>query len=328
MQYCTAIWVLLVLTYSITEIDALHLGYSPRVEEKTSCLQLGRREALRGVWGTVTAVSVISLNRPTGSWALEAVDPLTRTKSVVPVVIKNAQESIGVQIRARTLQGGRAVVEIERLVQPIDPALQVGMVVKNVSSVQELVQRLTNGPFPLTLEFEDPIGPSTVPTASVATTTTVTADERAASLDSSPSAAPSFREYTRRTLEIPTGACKIQSRKGDVLELEYEAYYWSADGSRKVLYDASSFRGTGQPYQIVLGSGDSIAGLDLGLYDMCPGEVRQLLIPAVAGYGPRARATFKIPLDHRGLEWVVELVSIDATIRKDNNNLTREEREG
>jgi len=110
------------------------------------------------------------------------------------------------------------------------------------------------------------------------------------------------------------------------LELEYEAKYVRSDG-RKTLYDASSFRGTGQPYQMVLGSGDMIPGVDQGLQEMCPGEVRRLEIPPPLAYGPRARENFKIPIDYRGLEWTVELVSIDGTIRSDNNNLTRQERE-
>mmetsp|Transcript_17996 Transcript_17996/g.31558 ORF Transcript_17996/g.31558 Transcript_17996/m.31558 type:complete len:98 (-) Transcript_17996:144-437(-) len=93
------------------------------------------------------------------------------------------------------------------------------------------------------------------------------------------------------------------------------------------MYDASAFRGTGLPYQMVLGSGDMIPGVDQGLYDMCPGEERLLEIPPVLGYGNQGTRAFRIPPDHVALEWKVQLVSIDTTIREDNNDMTRQERE-
>jgi FKBP-type peptidyl-prolyl cis-trans isomerase len=95
------------------------------------------------------------------------------------------------------------------------------------------------------------------------------------------------------------------------------------------MYDASAFRGTGLPYQFVLGSGDMIPGVDLGLYTMCPGEERLLQIPPILGYNSsQGTRFFRIPPDYIGLEWKVQLVSIDTTIREDNNIVPRQEREG
>eukprot|EP00536_Pseudo-nitzschia_multiseries_P010047 jgi/Psemu1/319779/estExt_fgenesh1_pm.C_2940008 len=140
---------------------------------------------------------------------------------------------------------------------------------------------------------------------------------------------PSRRvEYSITTVRQTSNECAIKSRRNDVLEIDYEASYVEADTGKKVIYDASAFRGTGnRPYQMVLGSGDVIPGVDQGLYDMCPGEKRVLRIPPVLGHGPKSRKLYRIPDDHRNLEWEVGLVTIDSTIREDNNVVSRDERE-
>mmetsp|Transcript_7001 Transcript_7001/g.13701 ORF Transcript_7001/g.13701 Transcript_7001/m.13701 type:complete len:168 (-) Transcript_7001:71-574(-) len=122
--------------------------------------------------------------------------------------------------------------------------------------------------------------------------------------------------------------CAIKSRRNDVLEIDYEASYVDAERRDKLVYDASAFRGTGnRPYQMVLGSGDMIPGVDQGLYDMCPGEKRLLRIPPILGHGPNSRKLYRIPDNYLNLEWKVGLVTIDSTIREDNNVVSREERE-
>ena len=78
---------------------------------------------------------------------------------------------------------------------------------------------------------------------------------------------------------------------------------------------------------MVLGSGDMIPGVDQGLYDMCPGEKRLLSIPPVLGHGPNSRKLYRIPDNYKNLEWEVSLVTIDSTIKEDNNDVSREDRE-
>lgn len=212
---------------------------------------------------------------------------------VVPVTIEGPKESLGIQI-TNTRREGRSIVVIQRVIAPKSPDLAPGMILKGYPTADDLILRLEKGPFPFTLEF--------------------------VTEDSLPIPTP----YSITTLKSPSGPCKIQSQRGDVLELEYEAKY-VANG-QKIIYDASSFRGTGQPYQMVLGSGDMIPGVDQGLVGMCPGEVRRLQIPPALAYGPRARDAFRIPVDYQGLEWTIQLVSIEGTIRADNNDQTRQER--
>ena len=68
-----------------------------------------------------------------------------------------------------------------------------------------------------------------------------------------------------------------------------------------------------------------LAGVDLGLYDMCPGEVRRLTIPSRIAYGTRGNAAFHIP-PHSDLEWTVELVA--ANSMRADSEYTRDELEG
>lgn len=41
----------------------------------------------------------------------------------------------------------------------------------------------------------------------------------------------------------------------------------------------------GKTYNIVLGSGQVVVGMDMGLQDMCVGERRRVVIPPHLGYG-------------------------------------------
>lgn len=118
--------------------------------------------------------------------------------------------------------------------------------------------------------------------------------------------------------EVADEKCRVASAFGDLMEIDYVAKKLDPPA---MVYDASVFRGTGQPFKFVLGSGVMIPGVDQGLYDMCPGEVRLLKVPpklAVGLLDPPAKAP---------LEWRVELVSIEGIIRQENNGeLTREDR--
>jgi hypothetical protein len=235
-------------------------------------------------------------------------------------------ESLGLQIGDSAVRG-KPVVFIQKVVKP-NRKLQEGMILNGYDSSLKVIQRIQNGPYPINLEFInlaaggdafDDLG-STMVTPKDALSLAQQTENSA----SSPMPKPS---YSITSLSKSNGPCAIQSRRGDVLEIMYEAFYIDADNNKK-LYDSSDFRGTGRPYQMVIGSGDMIPGVDQGLYDMCPGEVRRLQIPPILGYGKRARDAFRIPPYYQGLEWKVELVSIDSTIRQDNNNVDRDEREG
>ena len=263
-------------------------------------------------------------------------------RRIVKIRLEKPGDSLGVQIMDSQLRG-QPIVAISKVVNPQNNAkLQVGMILKEYSSAADVFQKIQSGPYPIELEFInlaaggdafDDTGTTMVTPQDALTLAQQTEDPSSAKQSTAAvSTPPTSPFYSITTISRPSPeSCLIQSRRLDVLEIEYEAAYIQATTAplrNKVVYDSNAFRGTGTPYQMVLGSGDMIPGVDQGLYDMCPGEQRILQIPPVLGYGKRAAAAFRIPPDYLGLEWKVTLVSIDSTIRQDNNIQTRQEREG
>ncbi|KAE8588369.1 hypothetical protein XENTR_v10022486 [Xenopus tropicalis] len=72
--------------------------------------------------------------------------------------------------------------------------------------------------------------------------------------------------------------CSVLSKKGDYLKYHYNATLM--DGT--VLDSTHQY---GKTYNIVLGSGQVVMGMDIGLQDMCIGEKRNIVIPPHLGYG-------------------------------------------
>ena len=61
------------------------------------------------------------------------------------------------------------------------------------------------------------------------------------------------------------------------------------------------------------GAATLCGGVDLGTYDMCPGEVRELSIPSALGYGRQGSRLYRIPGSFR-LFWTVELVRSNSVM--------------
>uniref|UniRef100_A0A7M4EVL8 peptidylprolyl isomerase n=1 Tax=Crocodylus porosus TaxID=8502 RepID=A0A7M4EVL8_CROPO len=72
--------------------------------------------------------------------------------------------------------------------------------------------------------------------------------------------------------------CTVLSKRGDYLKYHYNASL--LDGT---LLDSTL--NIGKTYNIVLGSGQVVLGMDMGLRDMCVGERRRVVIPPHLGYG-------------------------------------------
>ena len=261
------------------------------------------------------------------------------SNGVVTVRLDSPEESLGVEIYDTTLRGN-TVVAIRKIVVPNknNQFLMEGMILRprnggNVTA-KDLVQRLRSGPYPLEIDFVNlAAGGDAISDMGTSIVTPKAALELAQKTEDSISSTQQKQKgvgYSITTLQQTQQLCAIRSRRNDVLEIEYEAYYIveNESTSKKVLYDASAFRGTGnRPYQMVLGSGDMIPGVDQGLYDMCPGEKRLLSIPPLLGHGPNSRKLYRIPDNYKNLEWEVSLVTIDSTIKEDNNDVSREDRE-
>ncbi|XP_075068691.1 peptidyl-prolyl cis-trans isomerase FKBP9 [Mixophyes fleayi] len=80
------------------------------------------------------------------------------------------------------------------------------------------------------------------------------------------------------TSQFKPSNCTVLSKKGDYLKYHYNATLM--DGT--VLDSTHQY---GKTYNIVLGSGQVVLGMDMGLQDMCVGEKRTVVIPPHMGYG-------------------------------------------
>ena len=301
---------------------------------------LSRRRILQQGGGFFLSTTIPFIATATATAATEIDDP----RRSIFIQIKKKGDSLGVQIIDTKLRGVNVVV-IQKVANTNKfPQLKEGMILKGYTNANELINRIQSGPYPISLEFInlaaggdafDDLG-GTIVTPRDAFELAKQTEEINTSDDhvvvgNGVNKTPPPQSYSITTVSRPEEIlCAIQSRRGDVLEIEYEAFYYppsTNNNNKKVLYDASEFRGTGRPYQMVLGSGDMIPGVDQGLYDMCPGEVRVIEIPPILGYGKRARDAYRIPVDYKKLEWNAKLITIDSTIRQDNNNIPRQERE-
>ena len=268
-------------------------------------------------------------------------------RAITTIRLSSANDRLGVQLYDTTLRG-RPIVAIQSIPtilssSTLSKRLQPGMVVLDYTHAKDVVARIASGPYPVELRFYnlaaggDAFNDMGTPMVTAQDALQLAQRTETTSTQQIIPQQPQLQEsYAMTKLQtVPIDACAIKSRRGDVLELQYEAAavvtIQSADGQQtqqqRVVYDSSSSRGTGQPYQMVLGSGDVLPGVDLGLYDMCPGEIRQLQIPPRLAYGAKGNKIFRIQ-PNTPLEWTVELVSIDGIIRRNNNQISRDEREG
>ncbi|XP_061782229.1 peptidyl-prolyl cis-trans isomerase FKBP7 [Nerophis lumbriciformis] len=94
--------------------------------------------------------------------------------------------------------------------------------------------------------------------------------------------------------------CERKSKKGDLMNVHYDGFL-AEDGSQ--FYCSRSDK-AGHPQWFVLGVGQVIKGLDIGMMDMCPGEKRKLTVPPALAYGvkgkgpvpPNATVVFEVEL--------------------------------
>jgi FK506-binding protein 2 len=206
----------------------------------------------------------------------------------------------------------RTVPAIKRLVDNTrrNAQLQPGLVLKGYPNSLAVLDRIRQGPYPIQLEFynldasKGELGEGLTAEDALNVAQQQASQPRSADHQSS---VEDNNSYVRRLVQAAPD-CRIRSRRDDVLEINYTARIGSLQG---VIYDASEFRGTGRPYQMVLGSGDMIAGVDQGLVNMCPGEMRQIEIPPSLAYGAKGNKLFRIPPNAR-LIWEIELVSVNS----------------
>jgi len=72
--------------------------------------------------------------------------------------------------------------------------------------------------------------------------------------------------------------CTMAAQNGDTLLVHYTGTL--EDGT---VFDSSVPRG--QPWSFRMGTNDAIEGYNIGLFGMCEGEERELIVPPSLGYG-------------------------------------------
>ncbi|XP_037542201.1 peptidyl-prolyl cis-trans isomerase FKBP7 [Nematolebias whitei] len=94
--------------------------------------------------------------------------------------------------------------------------------------------------------------------------------------------------------------CSKKSKKGDLINAHYDGYL-AKDGSQ---FYCSRTDKAGHPQWFVLGVGQVIRGLDIGMLDMCPGEKRKVTVPSELAFGvngkgpvpPNATVVFEVEI--------------------------------
>jgi hypothetical protein len=221
----------------------------------------------------------------------------------------------------------QTVVAVKRIVVPTreNSPLKAGMIVRGFPNAITIQERLQQGPYPVTLKFRN-LGPGGDVMSDMGIPI-VTAEDaldlaQGFSGPGAPQHVTSGGSFEITNFQPTRSSCNVYSRRGDVLEIIYEAHLNFSEG---VVYDSSIQRGTGLPYQMVLGSGDMLPGVDQGLYDMCPGDFRGIQIPPSLAYGARGNKLFSVP-PNTPLYWKVQLVSVNSVRQGDIR--TRDEPEG
>eukprot|EP00545_Synedropsis_sp_CCMP1620_P003311 CAMPEP_0119028362 /NCGR_PEP_ID=MMETSP1176-20130426/38732_1 /TAXON_ID=265551 /ORGANISM="Synedropsis recta cf, Strain CCMP1620" /LENGTH=262 /DNA_ID=CAMNT_0006984481 /DNA_START=314 /DNA_END=1102 /DNA_ORIENTATION=+ len=192
--------------------------------------------------------------------------------------------------------------------------IQPGMILLGKYDTSKgVISRIQKGPYPIVLQFYDlgkvgddyqdnPVSPQ------IALTAAQQASKEAAAVPE-PQVSAKGTGLVTKTIQKPTTPCpnkETRARRGDLVEINFEARVASPGGP---IYDSSGAERGNKPISFVLGSGESIKGVDAGLYDMCPGEIKTMDIPSGLAYGRSGSRVFDIPPDVR-LWWRVELLKV------------------
>uniref|UniRef100_A0A7S4I824 peptidylprolyl isomerase n=1 Tax=Odontella aurita TaxID=265563 RepID=A0A7S4I824_9STRA len=232
---------------------------------------------------------------------LDDPDPL----AVTTVVIDSPDIRAGVELNDVTIgTPPRSVAAVKDIAQGGAASSQgvlPGMVLLKYPNSKSVLSRIKNGPYPIVLQFLNLAGAAGSNLNSK--DALLLAQEK--SSEPSPKDTTGNRLGGLTTKVVREGlSCDASSRRGDLMEIKYEARIGGKDG---LIFDSSEESGNGQ---YVLGKpGDVIKGLDIGTYNMCPGEVRELDIPSALGYGARGNRVYLVPPGVR-LWWKVELISL------------------
>jgi hypothetical protein len=204
------------------------------------------------------------------------------------------------------------------------------MILLDYANREELIARLSSGAYPIEIRlFNLALGGDSIgdlgrsivtPEDALQLSSSISKSDNSASVMGGSEQVSASPGLVINTIKQAQDECLIKSRRGDTMQVIYEARIGDRNGP---IYDASELRGTGQPYAYILGNNDVIKGVDLGTFDMCPGEIREVTIPPELGYRGGSKMFKQIP-PNSTLFWRIELVELNF-IKEGMNNKKRED---
>lgn len=258
----------------------------------------------RAALSTLAAFPSLFLGSPV--FASFASPPLPQ--AITTVILDSPGVSAGIKLHDVKIGSTfyAAVQSVKRDGAAASSGVQEGMILlgkdKTAASV---VGRIKKGPYPIVLQFYN-LAEDTPKSPTEALTSAQIKAEEKANVKEPPLSAKGtglIVKTTKKGENCEVGS-RLNARRGDSLQINYEARVASPGGP---IYDSTEQRG--RSVEFVLGRNEAVKGVDVGLYDMCVGEVRELDIPNPLGYGPAGSQIFDVPGDVR-LWWKVELLKL------------------
>jgi hypothetical protein len=256
----------------------------------------------------------------TSALALGPLAAARRARAADVTVERGDERDVGFRSRSLGLgltdiqTTGGARISVNRIVDGSEAkrsGVRVGSFLKAVGGkplsptarAQDVRQMLADAPRPVTITFQGALAPDL-------------AVESAAKARG----AETERFKIDRTKE-PAPNCGIRSRKGDTIEIHYEARL--GDETRRLI-DSSYERGIGAPFALQLGNGDVPRALELGIYDMCIGEARRIVAPPRLAYGMGGNKMMGVP-PNSTVVWDVSMEAInfqsDPAMRREDTGM-------
>lgn len=231
--------------------------------------------------------------------ALDAARDISFSGRALGLGLADVQTPAGSRVAvSRVLAGSEA--ERNRLVAGYFLTAVMGQKLRPGTHADDVRKLLSGAPRPVVLTFQGALAP-----------------DLSVELAAKAKGAETERFQIERTKE-PAPNCGIRSRKGDTIEIEYEARLTDPTGR---LIDSSFSRGIGAPFALQLGNGDVPRALELGIYDMCIAEARRIVAPPRLAYGMGGNRALGVP-PNATIVWDVSMAAINfqtdpATKRED-----------
>jgi FK506-binding protein 2 len=243
-----------------------------------------------------------------GSPAFASVASPPLPQAITTVILDSPGQSAGVKVYDVKIGSTSyaAVQSVKRDGAAASSGVQEGMILLGKDkTAASFVGRIKNGPYPIVLQFYN-LAEDTPQSPTEALVAAQIKAEEKANVKEPPLSAKGTGLIVKTTKKGDT--CEIGSRlnarRGDILQIKYEARVASPGGP---IYDSTEQRG--RSVEFILGRNEAVKGVDIGLNGMCVGEVRELDIPNLLGYGPAGSYIFDVPGDVR-LWWKVELLKL------------------